>query len=387
MEKNNSSIIFNFRVVIWITVFISFLGTTTTAGQLNPINKQQEENLMLIPYSGIFSGILDDGSFSVVTRHDDGLVAIHQCSEDGNWRRIGQFSGIDPSNENSHLTIEVVNPSGSVVAGRFRRNREIFRWTAKEGVKSLGAPYREKDKIIAVGCIGISHDGSVILGKYWGLWIEKEGFRELGIHPRYKVQIPEALSADGSTVVGVGRNPGLHLFKKKSSALRWKRTSGFHDLGDLKGGKHYSNARDVSADGAAIVGSGDMDFKFGMSPKLISSLPYRWTYQNGFEKLDKGGYDIGMATMVSGDGTIVIGSISNRNDEYNSSIPVCWNAEGVLFHLRELLAQAGMNEQQYNRFHLMHISNNGKYIILGAHRPEGSYRLYRVNLSGTALFP
>jgi uncharacterized membrane protein len=87
---------------------------------------------------------------------------------------------------------------------------------------------------------------------------------------------PWAISADGSTVVGVSRSVN------GDEAFRWNASTGIVGLGDFPGGGFYSNATDVSADGSVVVGqarssAGDVLFVWkpttGMAPILDGFFP------------------------------------------------------------------------------------------------------------------
>ena len=61
-----------------------------------------------------------------------------------------------------------------------------------------------------------------------------------------------AITPDGKTVVGYSDSTlGLRVF-------RWTETGGMIGLGDLPGGRFYSQATGISADASVIIGNGNM---------------------------------------------------------------------------------------------------------------------------------
>ncbi|CAK9076044.1 PEP-CTERM sorting domain-containing protein [Durusdinium trenchii] len=90
-----------------------------------------------------------------------------------------------------------------------------------------------------------------------------------------------------------------------TEAFRWTSSGGMIGLGDLPGGGFFSNAYDVSADGAVVVGSGYSNSVYG-TPIYEA---YRWTSGSGMVGLDNlsGGYASSYAYGVSDDGSVVVG--------------------------------------------------------------------------------
>ncbi len=104
----------------------------------------------------------------------------------------------------------------------------------------------------------------------------------------------EAISADGSTVVGRGgTNAG-----PTRDAFRWTAATGMQLFNDIPNGSDMHAAYAVSADGAIVFGEGDI---FNRRPAA------RWSESGGFE-------DIGVASIsniayaASADGSIAFGS-------------------------------------------------------------------------------
>jgi probable HAF family extracellular repeat protein len=113
-----------------------------------------------------------------------------------------------------------------------------------------------------------------------------------------------AISADGTTVVGVSRSS----LSNTGEAFRWTAATGMVGLGDSPGGPVFSEAFAVSADGSVIVGRSDS------STGLEASI---WDATNGMRSLesllvaegvtDVNGWALLRATGVSGDGRTIVG--------------------------------------------------------------------------------
>lgn len=179
-------------------------------------------------------GISDDGSTIVGSSHSDAGNEAFIWTADNGMRGLGFFDGGLP------LTLAYdVSADGSVVVGygRSEAGFEAFRWTEDEGIVGLGDlegwPFFS-------AALGVSTDGSVIVG-YGGLngydaaflWTEQMGMVALhdllvnnGVNLNgWRLEEATAVSADGQTIVGSGRNPAgqheawLAVIPEPSSAI------------------------------------------------------------------------------------------------------------------------------------------------------------------------
>jgi uncharacterized membrane protein len=173
-----------------------------------------------------------------------------------------------------------VSADGSVVTGYTGRDQQVFRWTAAEGMISLGEG----------NGLDISADGSKIVAKHGDvlLWTAESGFVGLNYSggPLYPNTIH--ISADGSTVVG--------------GTGRWTAETGWEDVG--------FRVRAVSADGSIVLGEKGHVF-YGSQAQI-------WDEINGSRNLkevltDDYGldlsdwWDLDAATGISDDGTVIVG--------------------------------------------------------------------------------
>ena len=118
-----------------------------------------------------------------------------------------------------------------------------------------------------------------------------------------------AVSADGRTVTGSARDAGV--------AFLWDVTTGMKSLGRLPGFDSAAGLG-VSVDGLVIVGS---------SGPPNAGEPFVWTAQAGMVALKAlpGGSDVGSASGVSADGTVVAGWTLGPDQGTRA---VVWNEKG-----------------------------------------------------------
>lgn len=152
-------------------------------------------------------------------------------------------------------------------------------------------------------------------------------FIGLGTLPGANVSSATAVSADGSTVVGVSafQSPTT----SGSEAFRWTAGDGMVGLGDLPGGDFSSAAYGVSGDGAVVVGSSRP------GPGLQEAV--YWTASSGMVGLGylPGGGTDSVATAVSEDGSTIVGQ-SNSSAGREAYL---WTSSGGMVGLGGLPGQ------------------------------------------------
>jgi probable HAF family extracellular repeat protein len=228
---------------------------------------------------------------------------------------------------------------GNVVVGYGSTNNGTmaFRWTPATGMVSLGdLPGGGNDDSAATG---VSADGAVVVGYGEGTdsrrqtirWTAATGMVGLGLLPEADGGSARAVSADGSVVVGANafettpQNP----FTTTLQAFRWAAAEGMVGLGDLPGGRFFSEAYDVSADGSAVVGYSEVGVRGGMP---ISAAFY-WTAAIGMVNLQDAlvsagvsnldGWTLQRAHGVSADGLTIVGTgdHNGRTEPWVATIP------------------------------------------------------------------
>ena len=208
-----------------------------------------------------------------------------------------------------------VSGDGSVVVGASTTatGDGAFRWTPQTGMVYLGDLPGGRTQSLALGTSG---DGSVVVGYGYAdenhrqatRWTAETGMVGLGILPGGFDSTANAVSADGSVVVGINTFlPSTPNFR--TEAFRWTAAEGMISLGDLAGEPTGSNALDVSADGSVIVGYG--------RDSIGSSKAMFWTADTGMVKLQDALLSAGVTNLdgwllteargVSADGKTIVG--------------------------------------------------------------------------------
>jgi probable HAF family extracellular repeat protein len=197
-----------------------------------------------------------------------------------------------------------VSADGTVVVGRsgVSGGSATFRWTRGGGMERVTV---SADHATMIRATAISADGSTIVG------IDRQsdtracrldGTGRLnwltGAATTFDPSIAYAASADGSVVVGRKYTSG------RFEAFRWTSADGLAGLGDLSGGDFFSVAFATSADGTVVVGAGNSS----RGPEA-----FRWTQAEGMVGLGDlpGGAWCSEARATSADGSVVVGYSSS----------------------------------------------------------------------------
>lgn len=186
---------------------------------------------------------------------------------------------------------------------------------------------------------GASADGSVIVGSadFDGSgtaiafsWTSGGGFVNLGLLASGTTSQATGVSADGTIVVGLSdgggslpSGPGLPT----TEAFRWTSGGGMVGLGFLGTGQ-ASQANAISADGTTIVGTSSNlpGYTVGGPPGPVFEFPFVWTSGTGmFELTLLAGDTSGTALAVSADGSVVVGVSTGGGGD----TPVVWVSAGA----------------------------------------------------------
>jgi uncharacterized membrane protein len=213
--------------------------------------------------------------------------------------------------------------NGGVVVGN--GNMGAFRWTADEGLSLLG-PASDGRSTYADA---ITSDGTTVVGSVSGgdqlafRWSKSTGVQLLAPVPGYQNTISSDVSADGSKTVVTGYNPNT------TEAETFVRSeSGSHPIGHLPG--NNSTWGKISNDGSVVAGSS----KLVTSAGIQRAGGFRWTEAGGMEDL---GFDPDTINNeinnISGDGSTIVGHI---HDGVFNQTAVRWTADEGLIPLREM---------------------------------------------------
>ncbi len=313
-----------------------------------------------------------DGDLNQFTTHayrwtaEDGMIPLGALSADGS----GSSSARDVSGD------------GSVIVGAAQEDnsRKAFRWT-DGGMESLGT-LRPNDEGFS-DANAISEDGSTIIGETDALgdgghtisrafrWTAKDGLIDLGILQKEdRISRAIAVSADGSVIAGISA-ASLGQYR----AFRWSEAGGMQDLGLPQPDWEGSSAPEaLSADGSTIVGQFYIQDSIDMPGGLQQA--FRWTERTGMVALGtlrKDGEGTSLATAVNADGTVVVGAadIAKGASAYYQAFR--WTAEGMV-GLGTLKADGTGNSAAYD------VSNDGAIVVGASETDQGTPRafIYRV---------
>jgi len=265
---------------------------------------------------------------------------------------------------------------------------EAFRWTAANGLEGLGSLGEICQPLgycfDSSSATAASADGGVIAGDTTTpssaggkpmTWTPARGMKILSKFPAEGSGDVNAVSADGSVVVGVlfanlDGDPNL-----EDAGYLWDAVSGiqlFHDFYGEYGGV----PSDVSSDGSTVTG-------YALSPRagIAGSEAFRWTAAGGLEPLgflDESEYGIGRPASwpegISGDGAIVVGNATvNSEDIFNSQQAFIWDEAHGMRNLRDVLVEVyGLDLADWGTLRAEAISADGRAIVGFGNSPPGS---------------
>ena len=236
-----------------------------------------------------------------------GPIEAFRWTNGGGMVGLGSLSANNPGSQAFGVSAD-----GSVVTGLTTTSSgsEAFRWTQSDGMVGLGSLIPASP---ASSGLAVSADGQVI-GGYSNAevpnvgtvaqeafrWTESDGMVGLGFLPGTFTSQVNAVSADGSVMVGTS-GTGTTL-----EAFRWTESDGMVGLGTVTG-EHGSEALAVSADGSVIVGDSG-----------TSGSAFIWTSSGGMQDLREmliahgvsglDYYALEQATGISADGKTVVGN-------------------------------------------------------------------------------
>ncbi len=314
-------------------------------------------------------GISDNGLFVVGSSASENGTEAFRWSLSENMIGLGDIPGFRFASE-----AFAVSSDGAVVVGRGSSsvsNFEAFRWTSVNGAVGLGF----LDQGFEVSrAFGVSSDGSVIVGQSGVfpnpvngfVWTENDGMVRL---PSVFRGGAAAISNDGTTVVG-WTDLMPHLGGSSEAAIWRDLESGgtLLELGTLPQG-NFSSANAISADGSVVVGQ-------ATNPGISQpDQAFRWTAGTGIVSLgDLPNIDSNsIAFDVSGDGSIIVGSANN--------VAFIWDAVNGMRELQEVLElEIGLDLTGWNLTEATGISDNGLLITGTGINPLGQTEAWIVTL-------
>jgi probable HAF family extracellular repeat protein len=246
-----------------------------------------------------------------------------------------------------HSMAEGVSPDGSVVVGRSYSawGIEAFRWTESDGMIGLGDLPGGNFWSHAYA---VSEDGLVIVGFGYSAsgqeafhWTAANGMVALGRGQAYDV------SADGTVVVGTSNG----------HAFRWTEDAGMVELGDLPGGKPYSGACAVTADGAVVVGG---------AYSALGLECFRWTSETGMVSLGPLQYSVAVAVSI--DGSVILANVQTAM----VMKPYIWDSANGMRALQDVLElDYGLDLTGWDLWEATAMSDDGSTIVGSAMKSDG----------------
>lgn len=309
------------------------------------------------------SAISADGS-TVVGSSDSG--SGHEAFV---WTRSGGIVGLgDLADGNFDSRATSVSADGSTIVGRGTSGQgsEAVLWTASGGMTRIDL---QRDGLTSSDATGVSADGSTVVGIIRGFdqpqveafrWTPSGGAVGLGFLPQASSQsFATSVSGDGSNVAGFSRSP-----ERRFEAFVWNASTGMVGLVNLQGGGPIASvANAISADGSTVVGtSGSEAFRWFASSGMVGlgrlpgdlfsealavsadgstvvgrgrsdagSEAFIWTEGNGLQSLqvlltalgvDLTGWQLVDAAGVSADGLRIVGSGINPSGQREGFVAI-----------------------------------------------------------------
>jgi probable HAF family extracellular repeat protein len=268
------------------------------------------------------------GSFASDVSADGSVVVGGDVSSSGvsmgdfRWTESSGLAGIGLSGAGLVWDVSV-SADGAVVVGQ--NDSEAYRWTSESGAFGLGDLFGGD---FSSRALDVSADGTVVVGSSSSAsgdeafrWTSDGGMVGLGNLTGHNGSVAHAVSADGSVVVGWSSySDNVHVYSQE--AFRWTSDGGMVGLSDLPGGRSWSGALDVSADGSVVV---------GYRGSASGPEAFVWDAINGMRSvsdvltdlgLDMTGWTLGIASAISANATTIVGEGRNALGE-----PEAWLAK------------------------------------------------------------
>jgi probable HAF family extracellular repeat protein len=260
-------------------------------------------------YFSIANGVSGDGSVAVgASDISQGSLAAFRWTQATGLLPLGFLPGEQTS------VARAASADGSVIVGF--SGLQAFRWTETEGLVGLGA---------SSAAFGVSGDGSVVVGFSTSArgteafrWTQQTGLVGLGDLGGAAFQSQAtAVSSNGAVIVGASDSA------TGQQAFRWTQAGGMVGLGDLMGSS-ASIAQAVSADGSVIVGDSFANFD------ASQHIAFIWDSSDGIRNLrdilisqgdDLTGWILSQAKGISADGKTIVGAGFNPDGQ-----PEAWLA-------------------------------------------------------------
>ena len=235
-----------------------------------------------------------------------------------------------------------------------------FRWTAASGLRWLTPPGTRSDAVAA------SADGAVVVGHVRSptpsravRWNADGTVAEVEPLDGHRSATLRDVSADGAVVVGISTPPSTGRFDR--TAIVWTADGGTQPVPGLDAYSH-SDAMAVSADGLVVVG-----YAYdGPLSNMPGAVAWRWSRDGELKILGTW-----TARAVSADGGTVVGS-------YRSAVAIVWTEAGGERQLRDVVDADGWWLARIDG-----VSADGLVLLGQGEAPGGTDASWRARLSKT----
>jgi probable HAF family extracellular repeat protein len=194
---------------------------------------------------------------------------------------------------------------------------------------------------VIVGSFYIKNEGSHVFR-----YTQSNGFQDLGTMGQKALGV-NAVSADGSVIVGDFSYSSTPENRPLYHAFRYSQSQGFEDLGTM--GAESAFARGVSADGSLIVGNFHVAKRSG-SGSLDWGGDHAFSYSRsaGVQDIGAVGGPATFATGISNDGSVIVGfffgGFSFSEYRYHNHVFIYTKTGGV----QKLGAMGGASAEAYS---------------------------------------
>jgi uncharacterized membrane protein len=302
----------------------------------------------------------------------DGLIPLRWTRETGAVE-LGYLSGYLATSASD------VSADGTVIAGSgVPHPYEAHRWTQATGMIGVGPLAGFDGGTLARA---ISADGSTIVGIGYDQrrafkWNVNSGFTVLPQPPGNVDTEARDVSADGKVIAVTATYYQPSGSLDKFRAHLWSASGGLVEIGPLPQGWSSPSASQLSADGSVLLGTG--------SATSLSGTPFLWTHESGIESLPLlNGESWGSHVSMTPDASVVVGNQFASDQPDDPYTAVVWDRGHGTRRLHDvLLDEHGFEMDELIFNYVRGISADRKTLLVrsGIGPSAFDYKLWIVDL-------